>query len=147
MLDDNDFNDVALHSDHEPFTNMQDANYYKHDKPTNCASFLTEMKTEHSQQETQSLYIDQNQLNINIKLLHILKRAKAPLYLFDQIVDWAQDAVNQYDVDFGNHSILSRTKTIDHLKIKYNLKNVEPQVKRIHLPGSNKEIELVTHSF
>ena len=117
------------------------------DTPNQFTSELIELQKNHNAWEGNSTAIDENHLNSAVNLLNILKKAKAPLYLFDQIFDWARHSVNSNSMDFGSNHMINRMKAIQQLKDKYDLNVIEPIIKKIHLPGSNKSIELVVHSF
>ena len=117
------------------------------DFPNTYTASLIDMKRNHNNMDPNPMKIDEKNVNVAVKLLDILKRAKAPLYLYDNIIDWAKNAVNQHNIDFGLNHMISRNKTIQHLKFKYDLKPIEPKTELINLPGSQSQIELVTHSF
>jgi hypothetical protein len=88
-----------------------------------------------------------NSLPAKIELLKMLNTAKAPLYLYEQIIAWAKTAVNKYDVDFGIETNFSREKLLQELKSKYSLKNIEPKVQKLTLRGSLNTTDIITHSF
>jgi hypothetical protein len=88
-----------------------------------------------------------NSLPAKIELLKILNTAKAPLYLYDQIMAWTKKAVNVFDVDFGFEANLSRDKLVQELKVKYHLQNLEPTIHTLELRGSGNTAEVVKHSF
>ncbi len=81
-----------------------------------------------------------------IMLLSLLKKAKCPLYLFDDIVDWAQKSHVTYQIDF-NSTKLSRKSCINMINMKYDLKGLQPQSTKIELKGSKQEITVVWHDF
>ena len=82
-----------------------------------------------------------------IDLLVILKQAKVPLYLFDQIWKWTKQSANGYNIDFGSLGNVSRTNCIKKLKNSFDLHGLDPIKKRIKLKGSNTEIDLIVHDF
>jgi hypothetical protein len=93
------------------------------------------------------LNMDAKNVAAKVELLKILNTAKAPLYLFDHIITWAKNSVNQYDVDFGLENNTSRHKFVRELKQMYKLDKIEPSIQTVQLRGSGNTIELVSHSF
>lgn len=81
-----------------------------------------------------------------IILLSILKKAKSPLYLFDQIVDWARKSQITYQIDF-NSTKLSRKSCIEHINTRYDLNGVQPHITNLLCSGSKQEITVVWHDF
>jgi hypothetical protein len=118
-----------------------------HKPPSNVNMELMQMQKEHEQSNDFSYQTTKQHLKANVKLLHILKQAKVPLYLFDQVLDWAKDAAINHNVDFKSNNLLSRSKTLQHLKKKYRLHEVEPKIKTIMLPGCKCHIDLIIHDF
>ena len=82
-----------------------------------------------------------------VDLLVILKQAKAPLYLFDQIWKWTQQSAQVYNVDYSMAQNVTRKNCIKNIKNCFNLNGLDPIKKKIKLKGSGVEIDLVTHSF
>jgi hypothetical protein len=94
------------------------------------------------------IMIESNKLmQSQIDLLVILKQAKAPLYLFDQIWKWTQQSANSYNIDFSLVENVSRVKCLKTLKDSFNIHGLEPRKKSIILKGSNKPIDLIIHDF
>jgi hypothetical protein len=88
-----------------------------------------------------------NNLAPKIELLKILNTAKAPLYLYENIMSWAKHAVNKHDMDFSTENNISRDKLIQELKFKHDLSGIEPLVKSVCLHGSGSTVDIVTQSF
>ena len=55
---------------------------------------------QHSNSCYMNVYENKNIHIICIQLLHVLKSANAPLYLFDSIIKWAKNSVSNQNVDF-----------------------------------------------
>ena len=94
---------------------------------------------------TSSKAIDPEYIS-GIILLSLLKKAKCPIYLFDQIVDWARSSHITYQIDF-NSTKLSRKSCIDHINTKFDLKGIRPQTTTIICSGSKQEVNVVWHDF
>ena len=137
-LEDNDF---------PVFTNNSTDDIDFNDAPGQYTSALMELHKNHVASLENIIAIDDNHMKSAVNLLNILKKAKAPLYLFDEILDWARKSVNQNDMDLGSNHMITRTKAIQQLKEKYDLNIIEPRINHIQLPGSNAKIDLVVHSF
>ena len=106
-------------------TNTNDDNNFDIDNDTdNYVNFID------PQEQNRVLQLDINpQIKKNIKakieLIKLLTKAKAPMYLFDNILTWARNAVNNYDVDFGTDLILTRNRLMQELKSKYHLDHLD----------------------
>ena len=82
-----------------------------------------------------------------IDLLHILKQSNSPLYLFDEIVEWAQRSCFEYTFDFNASNCLNRNQLLSQLKTQFDFNYIEPSIYNFLLPGSNNTVEIVTHDF
>ena len=83
----------------------------------------------------------------SINLISILSKAKTPLYLYNQISNWAKNCVNALDIDFGLSQTLNRSNLINQLKARYDFKCVEPKIIKSQLPSNNESIDIVVHDF
>ena len=79
----------------------------------------------------------------SVLLLFILKKAKAPLYLFDEIINWTKKVYTECPSFFKNSNV-SREKTISDLEYRYNLFGYRPKTETVTLPSSNIT-DIVTH--
>ena len=77
--------------------------------------------------------MDPKNISAKLELLKMLNTAKAPLYLFDDILTWAKTSVNKYDVDFGSEKNTSRQNFVQKLKSHLKLDKIEPSVKNVTL--------------
>jgi hypothetical protein len=74
-----------------------------------------------------------------IELLYILKRSNAPLYLYDQIIQWAKTAMQTHNVNFATNSIPNRSQIVESCKKQFDLKHIEPFEKGTCLCGSTQK--------
>ena len=80
------------------------------------------------------------------KVIEILDEAKAPLYMFEEIMKWAKDA-NENGFNF-EHVVTNRDSVIKQLQQSLNIHQCKPVVKKIVLPYSNNtEVDVVTFDF
>ncbi len=79
-----------------------------------------------------------------VRLLKILKQAKAPLYVYDKIVKWAtKAAVNGV---FSNVAIkkLPTKKILEATAFRYNMEGLVPITTAVHLPNANASVNVTT---
>ena len=87
--------------------------------------------------------IDSNKLiQSQIDLLIILKQAKAPLYLFDQIWKWTKQSAQVYNINFASVENVSRSHCLKTIKNSFDMNEMEPIKKSIQLEGSNQSLML-----
>jgi hypothetical protein len=92
--------------------------------------------------------IESNKLiQSQIDLLTILKQAKAPLYLFDQIWKWTKQSAQSYNINFASIENVSRTQCLKTLKNTFDMNDLEPIKRTIQLKGSNNTIDVIVHKF
>ena len=109
---------------------------------------LIEMQAKHQQSGFSDLTVHHDKsLVASINLISILSKAKTPLYLYDQITNWAKNCVNALDIDFGLSQTLNRSNLINQLKARYDFKCVEPKIIKSQLPSNNESIDIVVHDF
>jgi hypothetical protein len=82
-----------------------------------------------------------------VNLLKLLQDAKAPLYVFDSIIDWVIDSL--YDgVNFLSSSLtLKRNKMISIIESRFCFHGLRPLTKNIYLPGHKKFEAVTIHDF
>lgn len=68
-----------------------------------------------------------------VELLTILKDAKAPLYVYNQIMEWAHNATLSNEHIF-KESPTSRKKVIDGLYTRYDMHGIKPRSIEVTLP-------------
>jgi hypothetical protein len=86
-----------------------------------------------------------NKYKSAIDLLDILHRAGSPLYLFDKIMKWAKKSTFAHHFDFNDIPI--RDKFIATLMKQFDYNLIEPESRKITLPGSKATIEIILHDF
>lgn len=84
-------------------------------------------------------------MKASVQLLNMLQKAKAPLYLFDEIQKWARSTFKESENVFKGKA-MKRKDVIHALDERYATKNIKPKTTRLHLP-SGKEVNVVTHDF
>jgi len=81
--------------------------------PPNCDPSLLQQAMDH---EKNQAHQTDNIYKAGIDLLNLLKLAKAPLYLFDEIIKWIKRSIYQYDIDFRHVKGLSRNVILQKAK-------------------------------
>ena len=79
---------------------------------------------------------------VQIDLLHTLRRLKAPMIAYDEVMKWAVRSCSQGHV-FHDLPITSRKTVIDRLRGRVDLDALTPIVKELYLPYSNCHVEVV----
>jgi hypothetical protein len=85
-------------------------------------------------------------LRCQIELLLLLRDAKAPLYLYDEVMKWTQRSVGEYEVNFGQTPD-SRKTVLKSLTKRFDLSGSEPTVLPVLLPECKQRLGLVVHDF
>ena len=84
----------------------------------------------------------------DIELLRILMKAKAPVYLFDQIKECFRTTVHVSKINLLDKSArLSRKAVLKQIYQKFDLHGSQPKEIEVTLPGSNEIVRVVTHDF
>lgn len=79
-----------------------------------------------------------------VKLLRLLRKADTPLYLFDQVVDWAMKAQN--DGVLSPRKIHPKRKgLVKQLKTRFNYNGLEPTNTVVKLPNAQVPVMVTTH--
>ena len=87
-------------------------------------------------------FIPDFRLDASVELMELLKRAKAPLYLYKEIFQWAQKC-SKKQPDFFLQQSYSREKVILELEHKLNI-DLQPRTHEIVLPSKKRSILLFT---
>lgn len=82
-----------------------------------------------------------------IELLFLLKKAKVPLYMFDDILQWIKNAAYQYDQNVLQNELVSRSGCLTNLYNQFDLNGLQPFQSTIFLKGSKQRVTLTQHSF
>jgi hypothetical protein len=108
---------------------------------------IKRMHNKHQQSGFTNLIESDSLIQSQVDLLNILKQAKVPLYLFDEIWKWTKQSSNCYNIDFGSLGTVSRINCITKLKNSFHLHGLDPIKIQIKLNGSNNEIDIIIHDF
>jgi hypothetical protein len=82
---------------------------------------------------------------VQIDLLQTLKRLRAPLIAYEEIMRWASRSCLQ-GYSFRDVPIMSRKGVIDNIKVRVDVKSLQPLVKQLYLPYSKCFVEVVYFS-
>ena len=82
---------------------------------------------------------------VQVDLLQTLKRLRAPMIAYDEIMKWASRSCLQGHA-FQDVSISSQKTVIDKLKARVDLDSLHPHVKELYLPYSKCFVEVVYFS-
>ena len=82
---------------------------------------------------------------VSVKLLHILKKHKADLKLFDELFEWANEAVIDYKFDFKSKP-KKREKIVKDLIEQFDLKEFMPKAIKFQLYSTKTFKPLIVHS-
>ena len=74
-----------------------------------------------------------------------LKRLQAPLIAYKEIMKWASRSCLQ-GYSFRDAPIMSRKRVVDKLKVRVDVKSLQPLVKELYLPYSECFVEVVYFS-
>jgi hypothetical protein len=78
-----------------------------------------------------------------IRLLKLLKKAKAPLYIYKDIVKWAtKAAINGVFTDLGGNKLPSRSQMLKNVATRFNMEGLAPKTSLLHLPNANVSIKV-----
>lgn len=110
-------------------------------------SNLYEQLLRHSETGFGQLLNDPGKYYASVELLELLRKAKAPIYLFDEIIGWTQKATFHYDIKFDHKFDLTREKIVDAIQNRFDLKGLAPKTETIYLPGAKLSTNLVYHDF
>ena len=91
-----------------------------------------------------AMFIPDFRLDVSVELMEILRKAKAPLYLYKEIFQWAKKCSEQQP-DFFLQQAYTREKVILDVQHKFNI-DLHPKNHEIVLPSKKKLILLLTIS-
>ena len=114
---------------------------------SSCCNELNVQYHQHSNSGYMNTYENKKIHIICIQLLHILKSANAPLYLYDSIIKWAKNSASNHEINFMLDKIPNRKQVLIDLAKMYNIAGLNPVVKCIQLTGSGQQVNIVCHSF
>jgi hypothetical protein len=94
-----------------------------------------------------NIFTSLNAYKSSIELLQILKKCGTPLYLFDDIMSWANRSYWEYNFDFSASEIFKRDALLYKIKEQYDYSLIEPDIYKFKLPGSQVVVDMVVHDF
>ena len=99
--------------------------------------------SEIKQQTCKELTDEDGDYKAGMKLLGILRHAKAPLETFKKIVDWAVDARINHGVKFDASTNIKRNKTLEKAKSRYNMMGIKPEILPYQMKQSKDTVAVV----
>ena len=114
---------------------------------TKCEPALLYRNNEYLKSGLSDPVLPANAYKSMTELLHILKQASAPLYLFDEIIEWVQRSYYEYSFDFNISQCPKREVFVTQLKDQFDFKYIEPTIYKYQLPGSKNEVDIIAHDF
>jgi hypothetical protein len=108
---------------------------------------LIEQSSAHQTSGYNKVSKQNNKYLAGVELLDLLRRAKCPVYLFDEIIKWTRRSAIQYQISFENTIDFTREKMIDEIAKRYDLKGMFPMTEDLYLPGLQINTTLVMHDF
>ncbi len=108
---------------------------------------LQSLQQKHIESGYNDIFDNQKVHQSQIELLNLLKKANAPLYLYDEIVDWTKKSIMSHNIDFASNDFGNRNTCLKNLQNQFDLNGLSPITKTIHLRGSQVEINLIVHNF
>jgi hypothetical protein len=112
--------------------------------PSDCDTTIFEQFLEHDNNQSSD---GDNLFRSGMELLNLLRRAKAPLYLFDQIIKWIKRSIYQYDIDFKHIKGMTRKTVMEKARKHYDMGGLHPQIIKVSLIGVDEDVDLVVHDF
>ncbi|KAI2492029.1 hypothetical protein MHU86_22525 [Fragilaria crotonensis] len=82
---------------------------------------------------------------VQVDLLQTLKRLRAPMIAYDEIMRWAVRSSLQGHI-FRDVPLSSRKTVVEKLKVRVDLDSLRPVVKELYLPYSKRFVEVVYFS-
>ena len=89
-------------------------------------------------------YIPDIRLDMSVELLELLKKAKAPLYLYKEIFKWARKCTEKVP-EFFIQKPYNKEYVVSQLEHNFNI-DLKPKSIAVTLP-SKKRVEIVVHDF
>jgi hypothetical protein len=108
---------------------------------------LINLRTDYIDSKICDLVGDKNNYQAHVELINILKETNSPLYMFDNIMQWAIRCNSKLNVEFTKNSILTREVLVDKIKTQFDVKKIEPKTILTNLPGAKTNTKIVCHDF
>jgi hypothetical protein len=117
---------------------------YAKDDNSNC-DFFIKQQTNHIQSGIKQVQMN-DKYHCHIELLKILKHKGVPLYIFEEIMNWANKSVKYKAYNFAQ-SFYTRKTVISTLFHQYNLNGIKPTKISLNLPSNNQRVDVVIHDI
>ena len=142
---DNTFSNDIQKSQEEVFiTNIEDL---KEMKFNDVDSSILEKAIIHEETAFVRVFANDGSFKSGALLLHILKKGKCDLKLFDEIIKWAKTSTVKYNCNFDSRCEITRGKTINKIRKRYNIEGLKPQIESLILDASKEQIDVVWFDF
>ena len=110
---------------------------------------LIQLQKEHSEEYSDELnrFARSSSYKPTMDLLKMLKTANAPLYLYSDIMKWAQRCTVDYKYNFRFKQIPKRVDFMNNLVNRFDASGLKPKFTEIELPGAKCTVTITTHDF
>lgn len=136
-LENDYFEEDALSCDSPPLENL----------PDDYDVSLLDIAKDYVMSKNQDTIEDMDVYKAQVRLLEMLKDNNSPLYMFDQIMQWAIQCNSDMNIMFNRTNVLSRNSFVGKLKTQFDVNKIDHYTKIIKLPGSLTETKIVCHDF
>lgn len=92
-------------------------------------------------------YNEDSEYNFGVRLLAVLKKAKCPIYVFDEIVSCMKDSFIRDNLPVKSLYTMSRKKAIDKIRVKHNITGLSTQITSYQCATQPLPINVVWHDF
>jgi hypothetical protein len=99
----------------------------------------------HSRTEAQLLMAHSVEQQVHVELLHLLEKAEAPDYLFNDIIHWASRA-REKNYSFTPR-MSNRNAVINDLEKHFGMEHLRPRIQHIKLESIKETVPLATFNF
>ena len=106
-------------------------------------NYLINKLAHHESNQHKKTKLSEGEFGCGMELLGILNKAKAPLYLFDEIMDWAKKAPINHNHNFDVGSKITREKVLVDGRRKFDLDGLTPKVIPYDLLHTKKRVGIV----
>jgi hypothetical protein len=108
---------------------------------------LIDQRKKHIESGNNINFSDNSKYKFGVRLLALLNRAKAPMYLFDELVSVMKDSFLNDNLKIDSLLFMSRKNSLDEIKKKYNYAGLQSQVSSYHCYTQKIPINVVWHDF
>jgi hypothetical protein len=97
----------------------------------------------HIESELSTAIDSDGEYRSGLMLLELLRKAKAPLNLFEAIINWAIFSNINYNVKFDSSTKIKRDDVIKNATNRYNLHDMKPKLSKYELIKSKESLNVV----